>query len=133
MSNLDFCGNCGISIHSDSRYCSKCQAYIDIEAIALRHVSVEAEDEDGPYKPSQSSLAFVMLFSEEEAERLFGTSHGGMDADDKADQQRLRLCCFNCGGQMLGDGYTTVYHCEFVDPSCVEPDADPIYCNERRC
>lgn len=38
--------------------------------------------------------------------------------------------CRNCGGTMVGDGYTTVYHCEFVDTSgmYLEPDAGPIYC-----
>ena len=30
---------------------------------------------------------------------------------------------------MIGDGYKTVAHCEFVDvPEDIEPDADPIYC-----
>ena len=31
---------------------------------------------------------------------------------------------------MIGDGYKTVLHCEFVDtPEGTEADADPIYCN----
>jgi len=114
MSNLDFCGECGISIHSDSRYCSKCQAYIDMEAVVLRHTWSDQEALDSEdlceelvtdmEKTIESYQKIVdrlkdlyiqgELFSEEEAERLFGTSHGGMDADDKA---------------------------------------DPIYCNERRC
>ena len=30
---------------------------------------------------------------------------------------------------MVGDGYTMVRHCEFVEVEfCVEPDAGPIYC-----
>lgn len=39
--------------------------------------------------------------------------------------------CPNCGGTMIGDGYTLVRHCETVDVSgeCYEPDCNPIYCN----
>jgi len=30
---------------------------------------------------------------------------------------------------MVGDGYTAVRHCEYVDPEpWLEPDADPQYC-----
>ena len=37
--------------------------------------------------------------------------------------------CPVCGGLMIGDGYTIVYHCENVDlPLDIEPDAGPIYC-----
>jgi len=37
--------------------------------------------------------------------------------------------CLNCGGHMIGDGYTMVLHCEFVDDIFdIEPDAPPIYC-----
>lgn len=33
---------------------------------------------------------------------------------------------------MVGDGYTMVRHCEFVDvPFGVEPDAGPIYCENE--
>lgn len=40
----------------------------------------------------------------------------------------LGACC-NCGGTMVGDGYTIVLHCEYVDcPEDVEPDSKPIYC-----
>lgn len=40
--------------------------------------------------------------------------------------------CKNCGGTMVGDGYKMVRHCEFVDvPFDVEPDAGPIYCENR--
>lgn len=40
--------------------------------------------------------------------------------------------CLNCGGRMIGDGVTVVRHCEFVGwPLDVEPDADPIFCNDR--
>lgn len=39
--------------------------------------------------------------------------------------------CPNCGGEMIGDGYTIVRHCENVDiPLDIEPDADPIFCEE---
>ena len=39
--------------------------------------------------------------------------------------------CPVCGGLMIGDGYTIVYHCENVDlPLDIEPDAGPIFCNE---
>lgn len=41
--------------------------------------------------------------------------------------------CPNCGGTMIGDGYTTVRHCEFRDVSgeCWEPDAGPLHCIEE--
>lgn len=45
-------------------------------------------------------------------------------------------CCPKCGGTLLGDGYTTVVHCEYVkDIGDVEPDASPIYCDfeEEKC
>lgn len=39
--------------------------------------------------------------------------------------------CLVCGGTLLGDGYTTVRHCENADvPMDVEPDAPIIYCEE---
>ena len=38
--------------------------------------------------------------------------------------------CPNCGGDMTGDGYTSVEHCENVEPDpSLEPDANPVYCN----
>lgn len=40
--------------------------------------------------------------------------------------------CPNCGGDMVGDGYTTVLHCESVDlgpEDAVEPDAGPVMCH----
>lgn len=38
--------------------------------------------------------------------------------------------CPNCGGDLVGDGYTSVIHCEEVDPDpWLEPDANPVYCN----
>ena len=40
--------------------------------------------------------------------------------------------CPKCGGSMIGDGYTTVLHCENADKSkyeFCEPDAGPIYCD----
>ena len=40
------------------------------------------------------------------------------------------MSCENCGGDMIGDGYMLVYHCENVeDISDLEPDAGPIYCS----
>jgi hypothetical protein len=39
--------------------------------------------------------------------------------------------CENCGSQMIGDGYSNVLHCEYVDPDGVEADAGPIYCTEE--
>ncbi|MCK5016065.1 MAG: hypothetical protein KAS32_03250 [Candidatus Peribacteraceae bacterium] len=40
------------------------------------------------------------------------------------------MSCENCGGTMVGDGYTLVRHCENVDvANDLEPDAGPIYCN----
>ena len=38
--------------------------------------------------------------------------------------------CIKCGGDMIGDDYTMVLHCEYVeDISGYEPDAGPIYCD----
>lgn len=37
--------------------------------------------------------------------------------------------CKDCGGNMIGDGYTQVCHCEFVElKGDEEPDSGPIYC-----
>lgn len=39
--------------------------------------------------------------------------------------------CPNCGGKMIGDGCTSVRHCENVDvPMDTEADAGPIYCQD---
>lgn len=41
--------------------------------------------------------------------------------------------CPVCGGTMVGDGYTTLRHCEFArdeDVEGKEPDAGPVYCVE---
>lgn len=40
--------------------------------------------------------------------------------------------CPNCGGQMIGDGYTSTLHCENIiePPWDLEPDAEPVYCNQ---
>lgn len=40
--------------------------------------------------------------------------------------------CPNCGGNLVGDGYTVVQHCENVDITGmgIEADADTIYCKE---
>ena len=40
--------------------------------------------------------------------------------------------CINCGGDMIGDGYTYIMHCEYANESDYEfhePDADPVYCH----
>lgn len=40
--------------------------------------------------------------------------------------------CPHCGGDIIGDGYTTIRHCENVDlPLGIEPDAGPVYCKEE--
>ena len=39
--------------------------------------------------------------------------------------------CPNCGGSIVGDGWTTVRRCENVDLELVEdlePDAGPVFC-----
>ena len=39
------------------------------------------------------------------------------------------MTCTTCGGDMIGDGYTLVRHCENVeDIEGLEPDANPVYC-----
>lgn len=41
--------------------------------------------------------------------------------------------CPNCGGYMVGDGYTERVHCErmsiFDEEVRGEPDASPVFCN----
>jgi len=40
--------------------------------------------------------------------------------------------CPKCGGTMIGDGYTTVYRCEFTDENKTEglaPDEGPVFCD----
>ena len=40
--------------------------------------------------------------------------------------------CIKCGGDMIGDGYTSVIHCENadeVDYEFHEADAGPVYCD----
>ena len=40
------------------------------------------------------------------------------------------MSCIKCGGDMIGDDYTMVLHCENVDDiEGYEPDAGPIYCD----
>lgn len=44
----------------------------------------------------------------------------------------LSTSCIKCGGDMIGDGYTSVMHCEYADESTYEshePDASPVYCD----
>ena len=42
-----------------------------------------------------------------------------------------RGSCPSCGGSLVGDGYTSVIHCEYVDVigEGFEPDTDPVYCD----
>jgi len=45
------------------------------------------------------------------------------------------MICHTCGGEMIGDGYTVVFHCESADEEdwrYSEPDADPVYCQGLR-
>jgi|LSQX01.2.fsa_nt_gb uncharacterized protein (DUF983 family) len=38
--------------------------------------------------------------------------------------------CPNCGGTLLGDGFTVVLHCENAElPMDVEPDSDVVLCD----
>ena len=40
--------------------------------------------------------------------------------------------CDKCGGTMIGDGYTSVMHCEFAEEETYEfhePDANPVECD----
>jgi len=47
-------------------------------------------------------------------------------------KEKVKMTCPICGGKILGDGYTTVLHCENADPALdVEPDAAVIYCEEK--
>lgn len=40
--------------------------------------------------------------------------------------------CIKCGGTMIGDGYTSVVHCEFADNdelAYMAPDEAVVYCD----
>ena len=52
------------------------------------------------------------------------------EAEYNAHCDAQRTVCPVCGGIIEGDGFTVVLHCENVELSdlCVEPDADPVYC-----
>jgi len=42
--------------------------------------------------------------------------------------------CPKCGGNIEGDGYTIVLHCENVSSENIEysePDANPVYCDNE--
>jgi hypothetical protein len=42
------------------------------------------------------------------------------------------MICPKCGGDLVGDGYSTVIHCEYADPSMYEynaPDDGPVLCD----
>jgi hypothetical protein len=40
-----------------------------------------------------------------------------------------KTVCPHCGGDIIGDGYTTVCHCENADvPLDAEPDSHTIFC-----
>ena len=39
--------------------------------------------------------------------------------------------CIKCGGDMLGDGFSTVLRCEYAEEEQYEysePDANPVWC-----
>lgn len=41
------------------------------------------------------------------------------------------MSCINCGGTLIGDGYTSVIHCENADTEAycyAAPDEGPFYC-----
>lgn len=41
------------------------------------------------------------------------------------------MTCLNCGGNMVGDGYTSPIRCEGADAYGVEPDASPFECKDE--
>ncbi len=57
-------------------------------------------------------------------EELFALLHDITIVNDS------NFVCPNCGGTLLGDGRTTIIHCENVDIAnlTVEPDSTPIFC-----
>lgn len=51
--------------------------------------------------------------------------------DHNINVQALSGCPY-CGGNIEGDGYTIVLHCENADlPLDVEPDAEPVLCEHQ--
>jgi uncharacterized protein (DUF983 family) len=45
--------------------------------------------------------------------------------------RRQLMPCPKCGGDMIGDGYTSVMHCEYAefDYTEYEADAGPVLCD----
>jgi hypothetical protein len=41
------------------------------------------------------------------------------------------MTCPNCGGNLVGDGYTVVLHCETIEVPSVEPDGHPVFCADQ--
>lgn len=43
------------------------------------------------------------------------------------------MTCKNCGGEMCGDGYQVVFHCENIDifEETPAPDSGPVFCKEN--
>lgn len=40
--------------------------------------------------------------------------------------------CPKCGGSMIGDGYNTVYQCEYAELDLsLAPDEGPVFCDEE--
>jgi hypothetical protein len=54
-----------------------------------------------------------------------------VDPSTTAAVARYSSNCPVCGGGLIGDGFTSVIHCENVDVigEGYEPDADPVYCD----
>jgi len=45
----------------------------------------------------------------------------------------VKWTCPVCGGRIIGDGYTTVRHCENVEaPEDAEPDGNTYFCKPRK-
>ena len=83
----------------------------------LRNVANNLERIDPPDLTSRSSFTTVPPV---------GVSEVRIMSED--------LTCKNCGGDMVGDGYTVQVHCETVDlighPKACAPDGEHVYCEE---
>jgi len=43
----------------------------------------------------------------------------------------MSICCKDCGGEMIGDGFTVIVHCENAEEESFfydEPDSAHVFC-----
>jgi hypothetical protein len=77
-------------------------------------------------------MGTTTVFLNDDGQYEQSVDYGDDYKDDTESGVRSENNCPHCGGYMIGDGYTTIRHCENADlPLDVEPDVDVIYCKEE--